>query len=755
MTAPDINPPKWRSAAACFVLLLIVTGFFWKLLLTNQYSWLQSPDLAYQVLPWFQYQASQFHRHVFPIWDPFEFAGQSLIGQDQPGLAYPFNWILFSLPLRDGHISIHYLNWYYMSIHYFATLFCYWLCRDLGRSQIASVIGAVSFGLGGYVGSVDYPQIINGAIWGPLVFLFLFRAIRGSRPYANAALCGLFLGVSWLSGHHIIPMFLSLAVMGVWLYSAFERGRSGLRLVALSLLSALFALLASALQVWPTLSYARTAVRWVGSQHDPISWNQTIPYTVHKLYSLNPRYLLGILIPGYDGGGISCYVAVVALTLTVLGLVRYWRIKEVRLMFGVGAAGLLLALGDNNVFQGILYSLVPMIEKAREPYNAIYLFHFAIAVLTAFGMDTLMQPSARAILRRCAFTLLAFGVTTFLIVFGVFLAHDQKWTGDDRVMITVLASFALAGLIYRMSRAESARRAIPILIVALYLIELANSGALFYLPNKEEANRNVYLTPMDDTKEVADFLRHQPAPIRVWTNRQDVPFNFGDWYGIDELFGYAPSIPNNFYQVEAHTLPGRRIFAAAYTVSRKPVFPDQHEIFRSSSGIAVYQNPDVMPGVWTVHTALKVKNPTDARRQLQDVNFDPARSTFSYADPPPIEQCDGDQVQASSRGTNWSKAVVSMKCRGMVITSQNNAPGWIASVDGRETSVYNAYTTLQGVIAGPGTHTVELHYRPISVIAGAIATLLAFVAAFVLWLIPTRQSLPESSPPVSPHPQPY
>ncbi len=44
--------PFWRKALAPFLLLLIVIGFFWKLTLTNQYSWLQSPDLAYQVVPW-------------------------------------------------------------------------------------------------------------------------------------------------------------------------------------------------------------------------------------------------------------------------------------------------------------------------------------------------------------------------------------------------------------------------------------------------------------------------------------------------------------------------------------------------------------------------------------------------------------------------------------------------------------------------------------------------------------------------------
>ncbi len=96
-----------------------------------------------------------------------------------------------------------------------------------------------------------------------------------------------------------------------------------------------------------------------------------------------------------------------------------------------------------------------------------------------------------------------------------------------------------------------------------------------------------------------------------------------------------------------------------------------------------------------------------------------------------------------------------MKCRGMVITSENNAPGWIARVDGRETPVYDAYTTLQGVIVGPGTHTIEMRYRPMSVISGAIATLLAFIGAFVLWLFPNRQSPRESPQPESPHPPQY
>ena len=84
------------------LLFLIVIGFFWKITLTSQFTFLESPDQANQVLPWQQLQAAAFHRGQFPAWDPYLWGGQSLIGQAQPGTAYPLNWILYSLPLKTG-----------------------------------------------------------------------------------------------------------------------------------------------------------------------------------------------------------------------------------------------------------------------------------------------------------------------------------------------------------------------------------------------------------------------------------------------------------------------------------------------------------------------------------------------------------------------------------------------------------------------------------------------------------------------------
>ena len=77
--------------------------------------------------------------------------GQSLIGQVQPGVLYPLNWLLFLLPFRDGHLNLGYLNWYFILIHYLAALSSYALCRDLKCSRIASLFGGASFALCGYL----------------------------------------------------------------------------------------------------------------------------------------------------------------------------------------------------------------------------------------------------------------------------------------------------------------------------------------------------------------------------------------------------------------------------------------------------------------------------------------------------------------------------------------------------------------------------------------------------------------------------
>ncbi len=74
------------AAVACAGALVLV---YWKLILSSQYTFADSPDMVNQVLPWMAVQAREWHSGHVPLWDPYHWAGQSLIGQSQPGVLHP------------------------------------------------------------------------------------------------------------------------------------------------------------------------------------------------------------------------------------------------------------------------------------------------------------------------------------------------------------------------------------------------------------------------------------------------------------------------------------------------------------------------------------------------------------------------------------------------------------------------------------------------------------------------------------------
>jgi uncharacterized membrane protein YfhO len=61
---------------------------------------------------------------------------------------------------------------------------------------------------------------------------------------------------------------------------------------------------------------------------------------------------------------------------------------------------------------------------------------------------------------------------------------------------------------------------------------------------------------------------------------------------------------------------------------------------------------------------------------------------------------------------------------GMLVLSDTWYPGWHATVDGHDTKVERVDHMLRGVRVGPGTHTVEMTYRPLSFRIGWIVSLL-------------------------------
>jgi hypothetical protein len=632
----------WRTLGALLVLLVLTAGFYWKLTISRQWTWLEGPDLACVVRPWLDFEAHEFHAGRFPLWDPYEWAGHTLIGQVQPGIANPLNWFLFAMPLRDGHIPVTTLHWYWVLIHWLGAVFCYALCRDLKAGYTASLLGSSVFALAGFLGHTDWPQILLSSIWVPLVLLFFLRVARGRAPARSASLCGAALGMAFLSGHHVVPTFTMVLVGALWLlYIAL--GWSGapapgdrpdgprVSRAARCGHAAIFAavwLLVSAVQVLPAIEYAKQSLRWAGAP-EPLRWGQPVPYAVHAQYSLGWPSVGGIVLPGISLHA-NPHVGFAAVALALAALWCRRRDALVRWLGFVALGGLLLALGKDFPPYWLIYRFVPMVEKAREPAMAIVLAQAGIAVLAALGADVCSRAGRRGWVAPLAL--------------GLFLAEAVY---DAPRLARFLRPGSYTALIQRQA-------------------------------------------------DIATFLQAQPGWFRVDFDSDDVPYNFGNLYRIEQFGGAGSSLPLRIHRMLGNPRTPR-IFGIRYRVARQPSDPAQQEVFRSRSGLVVYRDPRIGEplGTWRdVPCALP------------------------------------DRLRVLSRAPERFVIEADLACPGLVVAGDSYYPGWRAWVDGERRPIQEL-DAVRAVRSGAGRHVIEFRYRPASVYWGFGLTMLGFsLAAF-------------------------
>jgi hypothetical protein len=703
LTAPSQTR---RNAAGLAAFALISIAFYWKLTLTNQYTWLESPDLAHQVLPWIQYQAGEWRQGRLPLWASYEWGGQSLVGQGQPSAVYPPNWLLYLAPLKRGWLRFDVLNWYYVALHIFAGWFMFLLCRDLGSTFAASLGGAMVFAYGGYLGTIDWPQMVNGAIWAPLIFLFHLRAVRGRSPVANSAWSGFFLGVSWLSGHHQVPIFLTVALGFSCIWFLYRRQLS----LRAALATGVVFPLVAAWQLLPAFEYGRLAKRWVGLE-EPVGWKDTVPYFLHQRWSFFPISILGVAIAGI-GLNTSAFVGVGAVSLAFTA----W--KE-RIYFAVLAvASLLYALALYGGIGGIVYSLVPMVEKARSPSMAVLLFGLAMGPLAAAGLDRLGRSDFPD-LRR----VLVVGAAAIVALYGgrAILAGSGA-IPDQRPLMAAVAALAAAALL----RWKDARARLAFL--GVIFLELSWVAA-FQLPNRFDKDATLYTPAMAANQDIVDYLRALPDPPRLLLDDEAIKFNFGDWHGVEVYGGYLASLSSNLLDAGLHSAGTLRMMGLTHWLGRAPRDAAQKLAYRGAQGVNLYEYPHPLPRAWIVHRAFRADSTDQARALIDDPAFDFRQGAVVSRDVA-LEDCPGSHAALLRRTSQRVVVGAEAACRGLLVLAEVHDPGWTVRVDGKPAELQTVNLIQRGVVVDSGWHVIEFRYRPASAIVGGVLTILGTLLAF-------------------------
>ena len=710
------------------LLVLTIVMFHWKLWLTNQYTWLESPDLTSQVLPAYEFSAYEIHHGRLPLWDPYTWGGQPLHAGMQASLAYPVHWLLLAAPLKkDSWLLANVLNWYYILIRCLIALAMYAFCRDLGRSAWAACLAGLIYSLGGVEVTTDWPQMAHATAWAPIVFLFLFRVLRGEPEVRNGILAGAALGAAWLCGHHGYPTIISLAAAGLWISWLARRQPRRLTDLKAPVLSFLFAGLVGAVQLLPTAEFGPLARRWVGTD-EALRWFEKIPYNLYEPFSLTADGMFAFIFP-YTGQGYNPFLGIVAIALAFLGAALAWREPAVRILSMLGVGGLIYALASYTPVHGWLYVVLPMVEKTRVPMMATLLVSVAVACMAAYALDYVLALTQSEWNRRFNIGLAAFGLGILVLGAILFARRADVMNGPNTFLLTGMYALALGLWLAAASNGKLTRAWVAFCPVALVVMELTKGPSSGWR-NQLDHSKPSPLAPMSEDYKIVEFLRSKAGSWRVET---DMPYNFGDWWGIEAIDGMVAAVTSNILDQNFFTPRFHQFMSVRFRIAEKPSDDSQKQVFEGARGVKVFEYPSWMPRAWMVHKAVVEPDPKSMRHKLTSPDFVPSGQVLLRAAPPALETCEvPDSVKLGRRSPGRVEVSVDAGCRGMLILNDVYYPGWRVTVDRKAADMYEAYGVVRGVVVDKGKHTVVFEYSPWTIKLGALLSILGMVGAVVV-----------------------
>ena len=754
-------PPRRRAILAlavawlaCFGGKLVSSGvpFYRDHLVTN--------------IPVRSYVRARLLQGELPQWYPNESLGVPLIGQIALATFHPTTFLL--LPFRPAQAE----KLAVLLAYAFALAGAYRLARARGASRVGAGAGGFAFAFGGYALGVSsiLAYVLSFAAL-PWVAVGLHQVVH-RRRWRDAGLLAFSWAMVFLAGDAISFLLCGLLAVALWLE---HRSRRGAVLIAVA---GALATGMAAIELLPATVVAADAVRTVGVPSPRLNLH----------WALHPLRVLELVVPGFvpdavrnrfvrdlfdDGPALFATTVFAGGTVLVLtGQALASRSREAWTWGSVLLVSLLLALGDRGGLLPLMQRLVSLLTHFRYPERYLAFFWLALAVLTALGLDVL--PTRR----RPALPFLVCGLVLVAAAVVCSLGQPARWAwalagrnleAGSPVATTVdlawslglartAAFLLLAAVLFRWRRLEPAR---PALLAGLVAVELVlGNGAHFPL---------VAESAVTGENAFTEAIRRQPgAPGEVPRLFQTVaPFFPSTPTGpegptwvegmshllvsdVAGLHGLSSLDSNLGATSRRHELllgaPGAIVRLGGFLGARHsvgaldPRVPDAAAVAAVPRLGLVLHAVDAHPRAFLADVE-PVADAVAAARWVRDrgTGVLPWESTERRSGTGP--------VSVSWPAPERVEVDVEASAPAALVVTDELAPGWSATVDGRPVPIVPTAATLRGVAVPGGRHHVSLRYSTPRLRAGIILSLAALVTVLLLVLMrrsgePARSGLP-------------
>jgi hypothetical protein len=593
---------------------------------------------------------------------------------------------------------------------------------------------------------------------------------------------------------------------GLALYHFFEsehRRQAVLAVVRAGLVGGLFALALAAIQVLPTLELMPLSTRGAGynfgitslwSMHWADFGNVVIPDLFGTPFTVNRSTYWGESVHDEkDSYMVSFFLGMGVVVLAFLSLFSPRRRLRITLA-SLTAISVALALGKFNPIYFWLYDNVPIFRLGRYPSKYFLLGTLALAILTALGLEVILNP--KEISTRARRVIILWTVLCMVLA-GVMAAAWSHWKLTPHVLEDWIRSTVRAGMVkdYPTIASQlltSIRSSAFFLFVAAAMVLVSQfwkrsqlvGGLLVFILGAELIPANLRLTPLiadeviNFVPEVSSFLGqlkdvHRVVPPTTVQRLPDlhlrIPSLSAAWLTLfyrksgQPMYGIMDGIQ---YSLDAsvddlNTRESEELNATQASISR-PQFFTLLEKLNSPVLLAMLelQDPRVqllksfdtqtdmkLNVYWLENTLARsyfvsgVEIASTHKNALERL----IRPDFRFGSTVILEDSRIAQERTGETGAGVVRVAdyrshrvlceVEAKIPGYLVLLDSYYPGWRAYLDGAEVSILRANYAFRAVEVPAGKHHVEFRYRPRVFYAGLTITCLALISGlvFAIW----------------------
>lgn len=725
---PAITLPKIAPIAALGILLGLVIIFYWPLLFGGKFLW---EDFLEQEFPFRTFATSSLAAGHIPQWNPYVFCGMPFIADIQIAFWYPVNMVQ-SLFSSGGYESPVTMQWFIV-LHYFvaaAGMFC--LVKQIFRTDDWSALfAAIVYAFSGYLTAQPMHQMIvyQLAIFPFVVLLFL----RGCDSWKHSIGAGLLLGVMYLAGHPQTSLYLTffLGLLAVYEIIYRLRNKEGEKFTALTFarmaIPAVIAFGIFAVQLLPSQELAalsrRDVITFEKSVEGSLSFGHLVTLIMPRLFGVTDalreakvQYWNG---PYYLSWETMCYIGVLPLFFAIIAAFGGKR-KYVAFFAGMSLFAVLFSLGNHFFLYKIFFQL-PLFDKLRTPARMMMVFTFAMSALSGVGLSQAVRRELpdrmRKIIYGCAaiFAFLWIAALAGMFTSQSFLPGGTPEMGQSISWAAGLAAFPVLAVIviaFLLPTKKFAGTALAISVIAVTGIELFMYG-MGINASKEDPRASYSGQPQlveqirqDEAKELSR-ARIRSAHAMLLKRNQ------GAYDRIQLLEGYDPLV----------------LARSSPECTNPDITADllniKWTVIEQGNGANFASRTTYLPRV-KMYYKTAVHPDEEARSVLKtDSAFD-YRTTILLEEKPGIDISAADssaKAQVTRFGENEIEAKVLTKENGMLFFSEVYYPAWHAYIDGKETKLYRAFTSLRAVEVPKGEHVIILKYESDAFKTGSMVTL--------------------------------